>query len=47
MITDPKYQLIRTMNNEQNSNFMALSIELLKKEYENSAGNQDYYYNLK
>ena len=41
-----KWERIATCNNETNTNFLCLSIEHLKREYEKSAGNQDYYYML-
>ena len=37
-----KWNTIREYNNEINTNFLCLSIEVLKKEYQQSAGNQDY-----
>lgn len=43
MVGPEKYDSIRTCNNETNTNFLCLSIELLKKEYQRAAGNQDYY----
>ena len=42
-----KWNTIREYNNETNTNFLCLSIEILKKEYQLAAGNQDYYYSEK
>lgn len=36
------WDILREYNNEQNSKFLALSIETLKREYQSAAGNQDY-----
>ena len=37
-----RWARIREYNNETNTNFLCLSIEMLKREYEKSCGNQDY-----
>lgn len=41
IVGQDKYNLIRQWNNETNTNFLCLSIEILKKEYTKYAGNQD------
>lgn len=43
MIGQEKYDTIKQYNNETNTNFLSLSIEMLKRDYEKAAGNQDYY----
>lgn len=40
---EDSYQYVNQYNNEQNTNFLLLSIESLKQKYEKVAGNQDYY----
>lgn len=47
LVGEEKYNILRQYNNEQNTNFLILSIEYLKQEYQKTAGNQDYYYNNK
>lgn len=42
LIGKDKWDIIREYNNEQNSKFIALSIETLKREYQSIAGNQNY-----
>lgn len=42
LVGDNIYNTIKEYNNEQNTNFLCLSIELLKRKYQNAAGNQDY-----
>lgn len=41
-----KWNKIAEYNNESNTNFLCLSIEWLKQQYKQYAGNQDYYYML-
>ena len=38
-----KWNKIHQYNNEINTNFLCLSIEVLKRDYQKYAGNQDYY----
>ena len=38
-----KWERIHKYNNETNTNFLCLNIELLKRDYQKHAGNQDYY----
>lgn len=38
-----KWERIHEYNNETNTNFLCLNIELLKRDYQKHAGNQDYY----
>lgn len=42
LVGEKKYKKINEYNNEQNTNFLCASIELLKKDYQKYAGNQDY-----
>ena len=42
MVGEKRYKRINEYNNEQNTNFLCASIELLKKDYQKYAGNQDY-----
>ncbi len=42
-----KYDYVSDYNNEVNTNFLMLSVELLKAEYQKACGNQDYYNNGK
>lgn len=44
LIGQDSYGALREYNGEMQSNFIALSIEHLKGEYQKCAGNQDYYY---
>lgn len=37
------YDYVNRYNNEQNTNFLLLSVESLKRKYQKAAGNQDYY----
>ena len=37
------YDYVNKYNNEQNTNFLLLSVESLKRKYQKAAGNQDYY----
>ena len=39
-----KWNAINEYNNEQNTNFLCLSIESLKEKYQSICGKQDYYY---
>ena len=43
LVGEEKYKNINQYNNEQNTNFLCLSIESLKRKYQKAAGNQDYY----
>jgi hypothetical protein len=41
LIGEDAYSYINEYNNEQNTNFLALSVELLKRDYERAAGQQN------
>lgn len=43
LVGEERYRTILKYNNEQNTKCLCLHIEMLKREYENAAGNQDYY----
>lgn len=43
LIGKQKYQTINEYYNQTNTNFLCLSIEMLKRDYEKAGGNQDYY----
>lgn len=43
LVGKEKWERIHEYNNETNTNFLCLSIELLKRDYQKHAGNQDYY----
>jgi hypothetical protein len=42
LVGDDIYDAINQYNNEQNTNFLCLSIESFKRKYQNAVGNQDY-----
>lgn len=42
LVGDEIYDCINQYNNEQNTNFLCLSIESYKRKYQNAVGNQDY-----
>lgn len=42
LVGDETYDFINQYNSEQNTNFLCLSIESLKRKYQNVVGNQDY-----
>ena len=44
LVGEEAWNNIKEFGNETNTNFMCLSVELLKREYQKVAGNQDYYY---
>lgn len=43
LVGQEAYDYVNQYNNEQNTNFLMLSIESLKRKYQKAAGNQDYY----
>lgn len=43
MVGEDAWNIIAQYNNPSNTDFLCASIEILKEEYQNAAGNQDYY----
>lgn len=43
LVGEEKWNKIREINNEMNTNILCLSTETFKREYQEAAGNQDYY----